>query len=134
MNFSQSVVGEGVLDSGTVRADVHNKSTENNNLDLIQRCFNMSEGNFGWCGTCIDSPGLSPGQPGYCGANATGGKEEATVVEADRNWGFCNKQCYGAGALSGILQVDITIIPFQNENNYTKIWTFGSGVVVSGNG
>ena len=69
----------------------------------------MSEGNFGWCGTCDDRPGLSPGQPGYCGVNATGGKEEATVVEADRNWGFCNRQCYGAGALSGILQVDIAI-------------------------
>ena len=72
------MVGEDILDSGTVRADVLNKSSEN--FDLIMRCFNMSEGNFGWCGTC-DPDKMAPGQPGYCGVNATGGKEEATVVE-----------------------------------------------------
>ena len=47
----------------------------------IVRCFNMSEGNYGWCGTCDKGAG-GPGQPGYCGADATGGKEEAVLVQA----------------------------------------------------
>jgi hypothetical protein len=55
------------------------------------RCFNTSEGNHGWCGTC-DPAASGPGQPGYCGKNSTKGREEAVVVEADRKWGFCNRQ------------------------------------------
>ena len=44
----QAVVGEDVLDSGTVRADVLKSNKSSNNFDLIMRCYNMSEGNYGW--------------------------------------------------------------------------------------
>ena len=47
MTKLQAVVGKDVLDSGIVRADVLNKSAQN--FDLIMRCFNTSEGNYGWC-------------------------------------------------------------------------------------
>eukprot|EP00095_Tigriopus_kingsejongensis_P005800 maker-scaffold88_size394946-snap-gene-2.25 protein:Tk05800 transcript:maker-scaffold88_size394946-snap-gene-2.25-mRNA-1 annotation:"GH21133" len=80
-----------------------NKSDDHQHA-LMTRCFNQTVGEYGWCGTCIASE-KAPGQPGYCGGNATNGEDEAVDVEAFQNWGFCNKHCSNSNPLKDMLQV-----------------------------
>ena len=48
----------------------------------------------------------------YCGRNATNDEREAVSVEADSNWGFCNKHCSVRDPLTQILQeVKLSLVP-----------------------
>eukprot|EP00094_Tigriopus_californicus_P014048 TCALIF_13604-PA protein Name:"Similar to KLKB1 Plasma kallikrein (Bos taurus)" AED:0.37 eAED:0.37 QI:101/0/0.2/0.6/1/1/5/0/273 len=87
---------------GVVHIDIERKGKADDD-SLMTRCFNQSVGEYGWCGTCIESE-KTPGRPGYCGTNATNGEDEAVDVEAFQSWGFCNKHCSNSNPLKDILQ------------------------------
>ena len=46
--------------TGIQRINIYDKQSKD---DLLQRCFNMTRGHYGWCGTCIQNA-TKPGEEG----------------------------------------------------------------------